>query len=203
MTSRTGSSPISSARPHRSRSERDRRDAFTLIELILVLAVLSVVIALGAPTLSRFFRGRTIEEEGQRLLALTRYGQSRAVSECLPMVLWMNPADGTYGVRVQDGYNAGDAKSQTTYGSGNLSGVGKDVRFQLPDRLRFELEQGGRIQNQMANIRFAPDGSIDENSLHRVVIRQDDGDWTAIVQSENQLNYVIDQKTDARTTVSR
>jgi prepilin-type N-terminal cleavage/methylation domain-containing protein len=203
MTSRTGNSPISSARPYRSRSERDRQDAFTLIELILVMAVLSVVIALGAPTLSRFFRGRTIEEEGQRLLALTRYGQSRAVSEGLPMVLWVNPADRTYGLRVQDGYNAGDTKSQTSYGSGKLSGVGKDVRYQLPDRLRFELEQGGRIQNQMANIRFGPDGSIDENSLQRVVIRQDDGDWTAIVESENQLNYVIDQKTDGWAKVTR
>ena len=199
MTSRTGNSP--SASPHRSRSGCDRQDAFTLIELILVLAVLSVVFALAAPTLSRFFRGQTLEEEGQRLLALTRYGQSRAASECLPMVLWMNPADGTYGVRVQDGYNAGDARSQTSYGTGNSSGVGKDVRFQLSDRLRFELEQGGRIQNQTATIRFAPDGSIGEDSLHRVVIRQDDGDWTGIVQSENRLNYVTDQKTNVQTTV--
>jgi prepilin-type N-terminal cleavage/methylation domain-containing protein len=199
MTSRTGNSQ--SARPYRSRSGRDRQGAFTLIELILVMAVLSVVFALAAPTLSRFFRGQTLEEEGQRLLALTRYGQSRAVSECLPMMLWMNPADGTYGVRVQDGYNTGDAKSQTSYGTGNSSGTGKDVRFQLSDRLRFELEQGGRIQNQTATIRFATDGSISEDSLNRVVIRQDDGDWTAIVQSENRLNYVTEQKTNVRTTV--
>jgi Tfp pilus assembly protein FimT len=164
------------------------------------MALLSVVLALAAPTLSRFFRGRTLDEEGQRLLALTRYGQSRAVSECLPMILWMNPADGTYGVRVQDGFKTGDAKSQTSNGNGNPSGAGKDVQFQLSDRLRFELEQGGRVQNQTATIRFAPDGSIGDDSLNRVVIRQDDGDWTGIVQSENRLNYVIDQKTNVQTT---
>jgi len=193
MTSRTGN--------QRNNGAPRRTYAFTLIELILVLAVLSIVIALAAPTLSRFFRGQTIEEEGQRLLALTRYGQSRAVSECLPMVLWVNPEDGTYGVRVQDGYSTSDAAAQMSQGTVSSSGAGKDVRFQLSDRLRFELEQGGRTQNRTATIRFATDGSISEGSLDRVVIRQDDGDSTAIVQSENRLNYVIDQKTNARTTV--
>ena len=196
MTSRTGNKQTNSVKTR-------RQDAFTLIELILVLAVLSSVIALGTPMLSRFFRARTIEGEGQRLLALTRYGQSRAASEGVPMVLWMNPADGTYGLGIQDGYKASDARPQTGYGSSNPSGVGKDVRFQLPDRLQFELGQGARIQNKMATIRFAPDGSIGENSAQKVVIRQDDGEGIALVQSENQSNYVIDQKTDVRTTVSR
>ena len=176
-----------------------RQDAFTLIELILVLAVLSTVFALGAPTLTRFFRARTLEDEGQRFLALTRYGQSRAVSEGVPMVLWVNPADSTYGLRIQDGY---DAKSQTDNGTGRPLGVGKDARFQLPDHLQFELEQGGRIQNRMATICFAPDGSIGETGALKVVIRQDDGDMIGIVQSENQLNYVIDQKTNVRTMAS-
>jgi hypothetical protein len=153
--------------------------------------------------LSRFFRARTIEGEGQRLLALTRYGQSRAVSEGVPMVLWMNPADGTYGLGIQDGYNVSAARPQTGYGNSNPSGVRKDARFQLPDRLQFELGQGARIQNKTATIRFVPDGSIGENSAQKIVIRQDDGEGIALVQSENQLNYVIDQKTDARTTVSR
>ncbi len=92
----------------RARSIRPRqRSAFTLIELIVVMALLSIVIAIGAPRLARFFHGQTVAEEGQRLLALTRYGQSRAASEGLPMILWMNPANGTYGLRMQDGFSAG------------------------------------------------------------------------------------------------
>ena len=185
MTSRTGN--------RRSSGAPGRTGAFTLIELILVMAVLSVVISLGAPTLARFFRGRALDEEGQRLLAVTRYGQSRAVSEAVPIILWMKAADGTYGLRVQEGYTG------TGGGSGSPSGTGKDVKFQLADRLHFALSRVGRIQNQEATIRFAPNGAIDEDSsLQRVEIRQDDGDSIAIVESDNKMNYVIEQKTNSR-----
>jgi len=158
------------------------------------MALLSIVIAIGAPRLARFFHGQTVQEEGQRLLALTRYGQSRAASEGLPMILWMNPANGSYGLRVQDGFTSGATTAP--------AGTGKDVSFKLGDGLRFQFEQGVTMPKQGASILFAPDGSIDESSLHRVVIAQDDGDWSAIAESENHLNYVTVQKTNARTTLS-
>jgi Tfp pilus assembly protein FimT len=158
------------------------------------MALLAIVIAIGAPRLARFFHGQTVAEEGQRLLALTRYGQSRAASEGLPMILWMNPASGTYGLRVQDGFSAGGVTAP--------AGTGKDVSYRLGDGLRFQFEQGVAMPTQGASILFAPDGSIEESSLHRVVIVQDDGDWSAIVESPNQLNYVTVQKTNARATIS-
>jgi prepilin-type N-terminal cleavage/methylation domain-containing protein len=187
MTSRVGTRENRSIRPR-------RRDAFTLIELIVVMALLAIVIAIGAPRLARFFHGQTVAEEGQRLLALSRYGQSRAASEGLPMILWMNPASGTYGLRVQDGFSAGGVTAP--------AGTGKDVSYRLGDGLRFQFEQGVAMPTQGASILFAPDGSIEESSLHRVVIVQDDGDWSAIVESPNQLNYVTVQKTNARATIS-
>jgi len=187
MTSRVGTRENRSIRPR-------RRDAFTLIELIVVMALLAIVIAIGAPRLARFFHGQTVAEEGQRLLALTRYGQSRAASEGLPMILWMNPANGTYGLRVQDGFSAGGVTAPV--------GTGKDVSYRLGDGLRFQFEQGVAMPTQGASILFAPDGSIEESSLHRVVIVQDDGDWSAIAESPNQLNYVTVQKTNARATIS-
>ena len=187
MTSRVGTRENRSIRPR-------RRDALTLIELIVVMALLAIVIAIGAPRLARFFHGQTVAEEGQRLLALTRYGQSRAASEGLPMILWMNPANGTYGLRVQDGFSAGGVTAP--------AGTGKDVSYRLGDGLRFQFEQGVAMPTQGASILFAPDGSIEESSLHRVVIVQDDGDWSAIAESPNQLNYVTVQKTNARATIS-
>ncbi len=57
--------------------------AFTLIEFILVMGLLAVVIALSAPSLSNFFRGRKLESEARRFVSVTRYGQSRAVAEGL------------------------------------------------------------------------------------------------------------------------
>src|SRR5262249_19567201 len=72
--------------------------AFTLIELILVMALLAIVLGISAPSLSRFFRGRSLESEAQRFLALTRHAQSRAVSEGVPMVVWLWPKQRSYGM---------------------------------------------------------------------------------------------------------
>src|SRR6185295_17984721 len=56
-------------------------NGFTLIELILVMAILTIAVSITAPALSNFFHGRTLDSEARRMLALTRQGQSRAVSE--------------------------------------------------------------------------------------------------------------------------
>jgi hypothetical protein len=133
---------------------------------------------------------------------MTRYAQSRAVSEGVPMELWMNPTDGSYGVRILEGF-ASSTKSQTGSATGPVPGVGKDVSYKLADKLRFDFGQWGRGPNQTVSILFAPDGSIGKDNPQRVVIRQTDDDWTAIVQSGNQMHYVIDQKNNAEAIVSR
>lgn len=74
--------------------------AFTLLELILVMALLLIVLAVAAPSLAQFFRGRFLDGEARRLLALTRYGQSRAVSEGVPVLLWLNAESNQYGLRI-------------------------------------------------------------------------------------------------------
>src|ERR1035437_5952671 len=87
------------------------RRGFTLIELILVMALLTVVISLTAPRLSRFFHGRTLDSEARRLLALTRSGQSRAVSEGMPMDLWVDAEEGTFGLEAEPSYETSDPKA--------------------------------------------------------------------------------------------
>src|SRR5512135_296179 len=91
-------------------ADRARR-GFTLIELILVMALLTVVISLTAPKLSRFFHGRTLDSEARRLLALTRSGQSRAVSEGVPMDLWVDAEKGEFGLAAEPSFEASDPKA--------------------------------------------------------------------------------------------
>jgi len=168
---------------------RAPRPGFTLVELMLVMALLVVVLGYAAPSLSRFFRGRNLDSEARRFLALTRYGQSRAISEGLPMVLWINPNLRTYGLKAQTGYADLDRKA---------------VEYQLADDLQVEAQMlSAAIQtnfwtlapqvgaNQLT-ICFLPDGFISETSLDRILIRQvrdDDAVW--IAQSANRLNYEI------------
>ena len=55
------------------------------------MVLLGIAAALVVPHMSSFFRGRVLNSEARRLLALTLYGQSRAVAEGVPVLLWINP----------------------------------------------------------------------------------------------------------------
>ena len=175
-------------------------EAFTLIELVLVMALLCIVVTVGAPLLSRFFQGQTVAGEGQRFLAMTRYGQSRAVSEGVPMILRIDPSDGTYDLKPQEGFSSASAVAPADNDTGKPMGTGKDLSFQLPERLKFIVDPAVTLLNQQMMIRFAPDGGIDENSICRVVIRHNEGMELAIEVGENQFQYVIARNANATTT---
>jgi len=170
------------------------RRAFTLIELILVMALLSIVISLSAPSLARFFRGRGLDSEARRFLALTRYGQSRAASEGVPMRLWIDGAQRTYGLEAERSYIEEDSKA---------------VGFELSSNLLVEVEQpvitllssqsrqarlAAQVTDTRPTIRFTPDGFISETSPERIVIRQvreGEEDAVLIGLSRTRLNYEI------------
>ena len=86
----------------------DNRAAFTLVELILVMTMMIIVIGVVFPSLKGFFHGRNLDNEALQFLSLTRYGQSRAISEGIPVELWINPAQETYGLQALSGYSEGN-----------------------------------------------------------------------------------------------
>ena len=177
------------------RRGRDMR-AFTLIELILVMALLVIVIAVTFPSMQRFFRGRTLESEGRRFLTLTRYGQTRAVAEGIPMTLLVNPVDGTYGLEAQKGFLDKDDKAVEYTVDEKL-----DVEIAQTGLNRAEMTQEqqtrrrtiGGTRNANSEIRFAPDGSVDVMSAQSVCIREtkekDHALWVTL--SENRNGYEV------------
>lgn len=57
------------------------RPAFTLFELLLVLALMAIVVSMAAPSFSAFGRGRDPEYAAARFVALTHWTRSQAISE--------------------------------------------------------------------------------------------------------------------------
>src|SRR5438477_10599864 len=82
-----------------------RPKAFTLIELIFVLTIRAICAVFVSAKMGSFFRGRALNFEARRMLSLTHYAQSRAVAEGVPVILWVNPADSSYGATVQSSFN--------------------------------------------------------------------------------------------------
>ena len=155
--------------------------AFTLIELIFVMILLTALLAVSAPSLSRSFRQRNLEQEAAQLLALTEYARDEAVSQGVPMRVWMDAASGRFGMQAREGYT-GDAA--------------REKAFALPDGLRFDpapLPANGGDLPAMAE--FEPDGTLTPESLSLVRIFDASGNAVALVQGEDGWGYEIVKET--------
>lgn len=159
------------------RQTRSRLRAFTLIELILVLGLLAFVMAASAPSLSRFFGGRNLIEESRRFLALTEHGRNQAISEGIPMRLWMDIKGRQYGLKPEIGYPTNRFNS---------------FHYHLREGIRLEIEASAVSRGfvKSPSILFLPDGSISENSLYEILLKDRRGQ-RRIAPSSHRLNFEL------------
>jgi len=156
-----------------------RRRGFTLIELILVMTVLIIAVSVVTPALSGFFRGRTLDLEARRLLALAHAGQSRAVSDGWPVLLWVDAPQHAYGLVEETPPQKGDPKA---------------LEFTLDDSVQLQADNTAPVHvngRSLPAIRFLPDGSIDESSPATLRLVGADGATLWLVLSRDRSNYEI------------
>jgi len=158
--------------------------AFTLVELILVMAILCIVIAVAAPSMSGFFHGRTQGYEARRFVSLARFGQNRAVSEGVPVQLWIDEKERTYGLELVPGYTDEDRKAET---------------FELDKNLTIKVEEiaGSITRGKLPTIRFEPDGSIAGDGPVQISINEDKSKPILIVLKDSGLSYEIQNQDKA------
>jgi type II secretion system protein H len=154
--------------------------AFTLVELLLVLALLVVITSLVAPAMSNFIRARAVDSEARRLFALMHTGQSRAVSEGLPMILWVNEKQGAYGLEAETPPKGGDSKAEY---------------LPLDENVQITVLNAGTtgpttFQNLPA-IRFLADGAIDESSPQTLRLADTRGNALWLIEASNHMGYEI------------
>jgi prepilin-type N-terminal cleavage/methylation domain-containing protein len=166
-----------------------RNAAFTLIEMILVLALLVIAVSFVAPHLSGFFRGRTLNSEGRQIIALMHQGQSRAVSGGVPMVLWFDTKEQKYGLEEEPGYTDKDPDA---------------VEFKLNENLQIQVDDDDSsaaapaqtsadpAREGLPQINFLPDGTIAETSPRTIKIVDPDRDATlSLTQTRDRNQYEI------------
>jgi prepilin-type N-terminal cleavage/methylation domain-containing protein len=161
---------------------------FTLIELILVMALLVIAVSFVTPHLQGFFRGRTMQSEARQIIAMMHNGQSRAVSAGVPMTLWFDAENKKYGLEEEPGYNDKDPNA---------------VEIPLNENLRIEIPQDDPSANQPASsdintahaglpkITFLPDGTIAETSPKSIRIVDSEGPVLSLTQTRDHNEYEI------------
>jgi len=155
-------------------------NAFTLIELVLVLALLVIITSIAVPAVSRFIRGRALDSEARRLSALLHAGQSRAVSEGAPMVLWVDEKAGGYGLEAESSGPNGDAKAED---------------LTVDSTLQISVGNGGMVAGttfkHLPAIRFLADGTVDENSPQSLKLTDSAGFSRWLAETPLRTGYEI------------
>jgi type II secretion system protein H len=159
---------------------------FTLIELILVMALLVVAVSFITPNLSGFFRGRMMQSEARQIIALTHNGQSRAVSGGVPVILWFDADQNQYGVEEQPGYNDKDPKAEEFK-------VNENLKIEIPsdDTIAQPEADSTNPHMQLPHITFMPDGTIADGSPRTIKIVDNNGPTLSVTQSRDRNQYEI------------
>ena len=154
------------------------------------MTLLVTVIALASPSLAGFFRGRALDAEARRFMSLTRLGQSRAASEGVPVILWVDTAQRTYGLEADSSYTDQDAKAVEYALDGNVT-----MEIGATDAVREAMTIGNGSSSSkhslLPQIRFEPDGSVSESSPESFRLMERDGGSLWVGLSVNRLNYEI------------
>jgi type II secretion system protein H len=161
---------------------------FTLIELVVVMVLLGIAAALVAPHMASFFRGRVLNSEARRLLALTYYGQSRAVAEGVPVLLWINVRQSSYGLVTQSAASEPDDRASSFIADPTLT---LETAAPNPPPISEQQDEALGIPNNLPVIRFMPDGCFDPTSVAKIVIRQGADGALELVPTANRLGYEI------------
>jgi type II secretion system protein H len=182
--------------------------AFTLVELILVMALLVIAMGIVYPSLRTFFRGRHLDSEARRFLSLTRYAQSQAISSGVPMQLWIDVATHEYGLQPYPGFiDANNTPvfydlepglemelpivnvNQTGMGANNGSMLGNSSSSYGSSM--GNNQSGFQSSRSQPAIGFRPDGTLIESSPFQITLRDEDQRELWIVQNSTRLAYEI------------
>jgi type IV fimbrial biogenesis protein FimT len=143
--------------------KRFRAQGFTIIELMVVVAILATLAAMAAPSMSQFAAARRTEDIARRLGEDMAFGRSEAVKRNVPVLLCANTsgacaatpaaADWAQGWRVCYDLNADGACDTTAATDPN------------PMRAQAAVATTQSFTGPQSRVRFNPDGSLTATDL--------------------------------------
>lgn len=148
-----------------------RRSAFTLLEMILVLAIIGMVLAIAYPTLDAFLTEARLKAGADHLRARFAEARSHAILDNQPYVFSVKPGESGYRL-APDNFDA----AHGTNGADPATD-GQTPAFvledQMPHGIRFNLDHAnvsaaGSDNGYVGILTFLSDGSCNDDKTIRL-----------------------------------
>ena len=157
------------------REKRSIITGFTLLELVLVLAILATALAAVAPSLTGFTRGRKPEDAARQFVALAHWARSQAVSDGETYRLVIDPQGRNWHMSRDDGDQFVHVEGPFGRTYTLPEGVELETDVSLVDgQQAITFDASGR--SDVAKVKFIGEGSVVEvaceapvDDLHIVV----------------------------------
>jgi type II secretion system protein H len=136
-------------------NRRARQSGFTLLELVLVMLIITIVLAMAAPSMRGWRRATNLKGAAEDFVTVTRYARVQAVTNGAVHRVILEPATGRYYVAVQSGQNFVELDSNLASGTIPQEFHVQWVDQQSSQRGFVEFQPNGRAQ--AARVRISSD----------------------------------------------
>lgn len=160
------------------------------------MALLVTLAAVAVPMLARSMRGHNLDGQADRLLALTEYGRDEAVSQGIPMVMWIDVDGSRFGVDAKPGYGSvgenARAREYALQDDAHFDALGQGMVPSLPSAQGQSTGvASGGTHGGVIVAEFAPDGTLDPGSLPSVRVVDRAGESLTVSQTSDAYGYEI------------
>jgi prepilin-type N-terminal cleavage/methylation domain-containing protein len=142
--------------------EPNKNNAFTLVEILLVVTILGIVLALAAPNFSKEYSRFQLNKTADDLLMCSRWAQAMAIGQERIYALSFSEDRRSYGLVRATITEETDDQNNFEPVKGALGRM-----HQLPDAIRLVMTQpyGSKETGNIDRIEFYPDGTIDPATI--------------------------------------
>ena len=190
--------------PARRRFHGEKRDsrlarsflAFTLIEIMIVVAIIGIVMTMAVPTLYRQLHPESMQKAVSDIMEACSHARARAILEGVPTELVIRPGDRQIQVSVTSGASSepgaieAEAVVQRPAAGASVfaASLSDHIVIEMLDVNFFELKD-----EEEARARFYPNGTSDEFTI---VLHSDKNEWRKITLEV--VTGLADVETDPR-----
>lgn len=152
------------------------RPGFTLIEIMIVVAIMGIMLTMGVPLVYRVYHKDSMSKAIVDVQNVCSTARAHAIMQGHMVEVVFHPRANRLEISGSDGGSSASSGSSSM----NISSSGSDTSAQLSDRIVFEMLDINLTEckdYESARVRFYPNGTCDELTI---VLHDDKNDWRKI-----------------------